>query len=144
MSEPFRSGSTVTETNTSPEVEVGSNEPTTQRDSDVEPAFTLYESAKNQSFIAEYLGLTGDGNKEVYENEIQTIENYFKEKVKRGDIENTTDAVKSVLKKAEKDLKFEEEDRTVVKVEKLVAYLKFKLEVEDIMEKNRKYGYNEN
>jgi hypothetical protein len=119
---------------------VESKEPKTAKDTEVEPAFTLYESAKNKSFIAEYLGLGDDFNQEAYEKEIDGIEDYFKHKVEVGDMENTTDAVESLLKKAEKELKLEDSERMVVKIQKLLAYFNFKAEVEEVTRNNFKYG----
>jgi hypothetical protein len=138
-------GESVNEPNVSQEQEKASNEPTTQRDSEVEPAFTIYESAKNKNPIGEYYGIevngkTSDGEGTDYYSDFKAIEKYFREKIERGEIENTQEAVKLLLKKYEKTLEIEKSERLVVKIQKMLAYIKFKEEVDKILADNLKYG----
>jgi len=125
------------------EVEVADKGPKTAQDVDIEPAFTLYKSAKNKSYIADYLGLQDDYNQEAYTEELETIEDYFKGKVEDGSMENSTEAVKDLLKKAEKELKLEKSERMVVRIQKLIAYLKFRQDVDGVIANNKKYGYKD-
>lgn len=119
------------------------NGPTIQRGVKVEPAYTLYESANNgRTYIEEYFGIEDrwDDN-EVDGREVDKINEYFKEKIEKGDIANTTEAVKTLLKKYQKRIEdWNESDRLVVKIQKLIAYLDLKKAIDDINKNNRIYG----
>lgn len=118
-----------------------SNEPTTQRDVEVEVPFTLYRQDKGKSLIAEYFGIEdGWDDKNVYGKEVEEIEQYFEDKIGQGGIENTPKAVKEVLKRYEKAIGYTPEERTVVKVQKLIAYLDFRRVVDGIEKNNQIYG----
>jgi len=131
--------------NISPEVEKPTGESTTQNSSDTEAPFTLYESAKGQNPVGEYYGFgvgekSQEGEGVDYYGSFKTIEEYFKDKIEHGEIENSVEAVKSLLQKYEKTLGIEKSERNVVKIEKMVAYVKFKKEVDEIARNNFKYG----
>jgi hypothetical protein len=118
-----------------------SNEATTQPIIDIEPPFTNYRSEKNQSYIAKYLGIEeGWDDKNVYGKEINEIEEFFKDKIDRGDIDNSTEAVKETLKKYEKEIGCDKTERMVVKVQKLIAYLSFRRVVDEIERNSKIYG----
>jgi len=140
-------GKSVNEPNVSQEQESPSNEPTTQRDGQVPAAFTIYESATGKNPVGEYYGYdvsskSQDSEGTNYYTDFKEIEDFFKEKVDSGEIENTKEAVDSLLKKYEKLLGIEKSERIVVKLQKMVAYLKFKKEVDEIGKNILKYGGN--
>jgi hypothetical protein len=137
--------STVFRTASEPEAPVEQPKPTNgpevQPEVKVEVPFTLYRADKGKSLIAEHYGIEeGWDDKNVYGKEIDEIEEYFTEKIEKGDIENSPEVIKGLLKKYEADLKLEKEDRTVVKIQKLIAYLDFKKTVDDIVRNNYVYG----
>jgi len=136
----FRGMDTPAQGETAPMPKV-SHEATTQLTIDVEPPFTNYRGEKDQSYIAKYLGIEeGWNDKNVYGKEIDEIEQYFKDKIGRGDIDNTTEAVKETLKKYEKEIGYDKTERMVVKVQKLIAYLSFRRVVDEIERNSKIYG----
>jgi hypothetical protein len=118
-----------------------STDPVTQRNVEIEPPFTFYTKTKNKSYIADYFGIDeGWGDKDAYGGDIDEIETYFKDKVERGHIENTTEAVKTLLKKYEKAIGLDKSERMVVKIAKMIAYLNFRRTVDGIERDSKKYG----
>jgi hypothetical protein len=64
--------------------------------------------------------------------------------VEDGSMENSTKAVKELLIKAEKDIKTDRSERLVVRIKKIIAYLNFKREVDEVVRNNLIYGNKSN
>lgn len=108
---------------------------------EVEPPFLDYHSQKGKPLSVEYFEL-GDTWKlsDGFEKEITDIEEYFKEEVESGEIANSPKAVKNELKKIEKLLGLKDEERTVMRVGKVAAYIRFLLETKGLEMNVKRYG----
>ncbi len=125
-------GADVVEPNVSPEVEEASNEPTTQKEMGIEGVpFTLYWQDKGESSLGEYFGISKDKSG-PWKIEFTEIETYFKDKIERGDMENSTEAVSGLLKEYEKKIGLDKFEPTLTKIPKILAYLEFRRKIDDL------------
>lgn len=105
---------------------------------DIEPPLTGYEAVNKKPFTVEHYELP-----EVWEpfsDDVSIIETYLQEKAEKGEIENSTQAAKELLKKVEKMVNSDKTERTVVKLAKVAAYIKFLKETENITRMSYKYA----
>ncbi len=103
----------------------------------IEPPLTIYEQENKKPFCAEYFQL-GDHWGEF--EEITPIENYLKGEVSEGRMENSLAAAKAKLKSIEKMVNLDPSERQVVKLGKILAYVKFLNETKNIERNSSKYG----
>lgn len=101
-----------------------------------------YHESTGKPYIAQYLGVDDiwDEPETGLKEELVDIEKYLRSQVEDKLIENSTDAGKKLLKKLEKGAEIQPEDRTVVKIDKLRAYIGFKRQVAEAEKNRRKYG----
>lgn len=109
--------------------------------SKVEPPYLDYESEKGKPYIAEYFGLDEMWQDKVggFEEEISTINKYVKNEIEQGRIDNSTEAVKTLLKDMEKQIGNKTE-RTTIKIAQMAAYTEFLYKNRDIKSNQNKYG----
>jgi hypothetical protein len=100
--------------------------------------YTLYESEHKKPFIADHYEL-GNSYTE-FSDEISEIEGFFKDRADRGIISNDTKTVKDLISKYEKMANIGKEERKVVKIAKLAAYVKFLQQTKEIEKMVEKYG----
>jgi len=121
------------------EVEISKPQPDVH-DSAIEPPFTDYEKVHNHPFSVDYFDLGNMWNKdEAYTSEVNTIEGYLKHCVDKGSA-NTKESAKATIKKLEKIIGVRDWDRTVVRVGRLSAYIKFLNESDQVLGKVQKYA----
>jgi hypothetical protein len=110
--------------------------------SKVEPPYLDYEHEKGKPYIAEYFGLDEMWQDKVggFEEEINTIKTYIKNEIEQGRIDNSTEAVKTLLKDMEKQIGNKTE-RTTIKIAQMAAYTDFLYKNRDIKNNQYKYGY---
>ena len=112
---------------------------------DVEPPYLDYTKVNTKPFVADYfqLGDIWDDPLGGFPKEVSTIENYFQHKIQTGEIANSQSAVKNEIKKILKMNNLSQEERPLVKIETLAAYIQFLMKTEDIKyQLRRKYATN--
>jgi len=126
-------------TDISPEVETLKPSVTadTPRSVDVEPPYTSYEQEKHHSYLVDHYEM-GE-SKELFGDEIKTIDSYFKDLADKGKIDNKVSTVRSLIAKYEKMANIGKEERTVMKIAKLAAFVKFLKESDHISMEGEKY-----
>ena len=75
-----------------------------------------------------------------FPKEISTIESYLQHKIQSGELPNSQSAVKQEINKMLKMTNVNKEERSLVKVETLAAYVKFLMKTEDIRYNLRRYA----
>lgn len=108
-------------------------------ESDIEVPFLDYRSEHKRPFCADFFELGEQGNEEVYEDDIGEIESYLKDQISQGKMPNDTKMAKEKLKQMEKMVGYDKTERTVVKMAKLAAYVKFLRETDSIESQSNKY-----
>ena len=108
----------------------------------VEVPYTDYETAHQKPYTVEHFKLDDlwDDPEGGFNEEISTIEKYFKHKIDTGDMANSVSAVKNELKELEKINNLKNEERITLKLGVLAAYVKFLMETDGIMTKVRKHA----
>lgn len=109
---------------------------------DVEVPYLDYEKAHNHPYMVDYfkIGDTWDDPDGGFSKEIGIIEGYFKDRIESGDMANSKRTVEDEIKKILKLNNMDKEERTVLKMETLAAYIKFLSEKEDIKRNIKRYG----
>lgn len=118
------------------------NKATTGSMSTVEVPYLDYERSNSKPFTVEFFGL-GDTWKDPmggFPNEIGIIEDYFQDRINSGNMANSISAVKERLKEILKVTNMSKEERNVIRVETLAAYIKFLQESDNIRHNVRRYG----
>jgi len=110
----------------------------TPRTVDVEPPYTSYEGENHHSYLVDHYEL-GE-SKDLFNDEIKTIDGYFKSLAEHGKIDNKLSTIKSLIAKYEKMANIGKEERTVMKIAKLSAFVKFLRESEHINSEVGRYG----
>lgn len=110
--------------------------------SSVEVPYLDYEREHGKPFSVEYFGLGESWREAVggFSKEIGALEGYFSDLISRGEIANSTNAVKDRLKEILRVTNMSKEERAVVKLETIAAYIKFLMEKEDIKHSVTRYG----
>lgn len=108
----------------------------------VEPPYLDYEHEKGKPYLVDYFDLGEYWQDKVggFESEVQTINNYIKDEIEQGRLENSVEAVKNLLKKIEKQAGYDKTDRNVVKIAQMAAFTEFLYKTRDIKTNNQKYG----
>jgi hypothetical protein len=75
-----------------------------------------------------------------FPKEVETIENYFREKITSGEMANSVMAVKDRLKEILKVTNMTKEERNLIKIETVAAYVKFLMEGDNIKQQVKRYG----
>ena len=108
---------------------------------DVEVPHLDYSKTKGNPYTVDYFEL-GDTWKDPvggFSKEVEQIEKYFNNLIETGQVANKTSSIKEKLKELEKLTNTKKEDRTVVKIAKISAYVKFLNEASEIESNARKY-----
>ena len=137
MGVEFKSPSTP-RTTTAPKT-VANKDLKVSGDSDVEVPFLDYRSEHKTPFCADFFDLGEHGSNEIYNDDIGVIEEYLKDQVNSGKMQNDTKMARDKLKQMEKMVGYDKTERTIVKMAKLAAYVKFLKETDEIESQSRKY-----
>ena len=111
--------------------------------SNVEPPYLDYHKEKGKPYIAEYFGLGELWNDKVggFEDEMKTIEAYVKDEIEQGRLDNSTEAVKILLKDMEKQMGSDKTERTTIKIAQMAAFTEFLYKTRNIKINQHKYGH---
>ena len=113
----------------------------TQVPTEVEPPYSEYKKKNGKPYSVDYfeLGRYWDHG-ELYNKEIDSIESYISHQVEIGEINNTLDSVKKAMKKIEKMINLDKEDRKASRVGRVAAYMEFLIKADGIKRDAAKYG----
>ena len=108
----------------------------------VEVPYLDYETENHHPHSVDYfkLGDTWDDPNGGFPEEIAVIEEYLEKKIQEGEILNNQSSVKDFLKKVERITGVNKDDRPLVKIETIAAYIKFLMESDEIKWNVRRYG----
>ena len=73
--------------------------------------------------------------------EIKKIDNYIRSQIANGEIENSSNSVKNLLKSMEKLNNLKKESRSVVRLEVIANYVEFLMKNDNLKSKLRRYAY---
>lgn len=138
----FRTKTEVTPTE-QPTSEVKSPAHTNTTD-DIEVPYLDYEKQNAKPYSVDYfkLGDTWMENVGGFPDEVASIEGYISKKINEGEIANSVNAVKNLLKGMEKMNNLTHEERPVVKIEILANYVEFLSKNEQVKSNLRRYNAN--
>jgi hypothetical protein len=110
--------------------------------SEVEIPYLDYKSQKGTPHSVEFFGIGDTWSEPVggFPEEIGVIEDYFREQVETGELANSTKAVKERLKEILKVTNMSKEERNVIRVETVAAYIKFLRSKDAIKHSVKRYG----
>ena len=99
--------------------------PTSGGETTVSPPFKDYSVEHNHPYTVDYFGLgdTWEQKEGGFGKEVSTIEAFIESEIDKGEIPNNTDAVKEALKKLEKMTGVDKNERPLMKIETLAAYV---------------------
>jgi cystathionine beta-lyase family protein involved in aluminum resistance len=105
-------------------------------------SFLGYEMETKKPYLSEYFGVQETWNEPLagFKEDFEVIESYFKDKINHGEMEDTIEAVKEKLKWIEKMANIDKTERTVMKIEKIKAFVKFLKETDQIKVNGAKYA----
>jgi hypothetical protein len=108
----------------------------------VEVPYLDYEREHGYPHSVDYFKLGDSWRDPVggFPEEIAVIEEYFQKKIEDGEIANSISTIKEKLKSFEKMNNLKGEERPLVKIETLAAYIKFLCEADKIKFNVRRYG----
>lgn len=116
---------------------VAPSDPKVLGNSSVEVPYTEYQRETNESYVAKRYDLGDTWNDPAgFKEEVGQIEKFFKGEIERGKLDNTTKAVEAKIKEYEQVAGIDKTERTVMKIAKLAAYVKFLRETQNL----EKYG----
>ena len=125
-----------------PEVLPEGKETTRGDEAKEEVPYLDYERENGHPHSVDYFKLGDTWTDPVggFPEEVALIEEYFQDKIDKGEIANSTNAIKEELKKMEKFTNLKKEERPLVKIETLAAYVKFLMETDKIKFNLSRYG----
>lgn len=133
----FRSSTPVSTSSTEAPTNVEAKSSTPGGIVDAEVPYLDYESSHGRPHTADYfeLGDTWSDPEGGFPKEVELIEDYVNEKIKSGEIGNSTQAVKILIKNMEKLTRVSDEVRPLVRVETIAAYIDFVRKTQNIKKK---------
>lgn len=136
----------VEPTKSESEVLPGGKTPNTIQSITEEVPYMDYKREHNHPFTVDYFKLGDKWNDPNggFPKEIALIEEYAQGKIDSGEIANSVNAVKDILKGIEKMTNVKKEERQIVKIETIAAYIKFLKETDDIKFNISHYGRSNN
>lgn len=135
----FRAATSTADTGSS-EIKTGPEQAVSTTKVDV--PFTDYARENAKPFSVEFFGLGDTWNEPAggFPKEIDIIESYFADRIAEGEMANSVSAVKDRLKEIMKVTNMSKEERAVIKIETIAAYIKFLKEGADIKRSVKRYG----
>lgn len=122
-------------------VQEKSGDNATTHASEVEPPFTDYESQKRHPYLVDHFKLGDRWSDELggFNDEVKSIEGYFKDKIHKGEMKDDISAVREKINGIYKLCNIDKTERTTMQIEKLAAYIDFLRKTDHIILNNRKY-----
>jgi hypothetical protein len=107
----------------------------------VEVPYTDYKNQYNHPYTVDYFKLGDRWQDPVggFEKEVFLIENYIDNKIQGGEIANSVQAIKDMIKKMEKFNNIDKEERVIIKIETLAHYVEFLMKNEQTRRNLRRY-----
>lgn len=128
----------VTQTKTTPEAmpSRADSTPSTETGS-----FLGYE-VENSPYLSKYYDVENvwSDPSAGFKEDFEFINGYFKEKINKGEMADTIEAVKDKMKWIEKLANIDKNERTVMKIEKTKAFIRFLKETDQIKVNGTKYA----
>lgn len=117
-------------------------DPSSTHESEAPVPYTDYQKTHHHPYLVEHfeLGDTWQDSLGGFNDEITTIESYFKDKIEQGEMKNDVESVKERLKSIYKLCGIDKTERTTMQIEKLSAYIEFLRKTDHIKLNNQKYG----
>lgn len=107
----------------------------------VEVPFLDYEATYHKPLPVDFFKLMKWEDPEGgFKDEVKTIDNYLKKLVNSGNMDNSVENAKEKLKTIEKMVGADKTERTVVKIAKIAAYIKFLESCQEIEGNAKKYA----
>lgn len=105
-------------------------------------SFLGYEMETQKPYLSEYFNVQETWNEPLagFKEDFDVIDSYFKDKINHGEMEDTVEAVKEKLKWIEKMVNIDKTERTVMKIEKIKAFIRFLKETDLIKVNGAKYA----
>lgn len=106
----------------------------TEVETNVPVPYLDYEQSQGKPYLADHFHLGDTWNDPVggFPKEISTISNYIEDKIRSGQSANSLSAVQQLLKGLEKVTNTTTEERAVIKLETLSAYVEFLMKTENL------------
>lgn len=101
-----------------------------------------YESQHGKPYSVDYFNLGDTWNDGVsgFSKEVGLLEEYVKSKIDSGEIANSVNAAREILKGIEKTTNMAKEERNVVRMEVMAAYVEFLMKQDKIKYSLNRYG----
>ena len=108
----------------------------------IEVPYLNYEGEHGHPYSVDHfkLGDTWEDPTGGFPKELSIIEEYLQRKIEVGEVANSIDAIKEEYKKIERITGVKKEERPVVKIETIAAYIKFLMETDKIKLNLSRYG----
>lgn len=109
---------------------------------DIEVPYLDYSKTKNHSYLVDHYSLGDSWNDPEggFSEEVGLIDSYIESKIRNGEMANTLDNVKQLIKSMEKTNNLTQEPRTVVKLEILANYAEFLMKNDKLKSNLRRYA----
>ena len=98
-----------------------------------------YAAESGEPYIVEYFQVA-DINKDVFRNEIDSINGHIMRLIDSGEIANTKDGINNEIKRLEKLTNTKQESRPSVKIETVSAYIDYLNKLSNIKTNIKRYG----
>jgi len=107
----------------------------------VEVPYLDYATEHSHPYLADHFTLGDNWNDPVggFPKELATIETYINEKVESGEVANSVSAIKVLLKGIERITNLNKEERPLVKIETIAAYVQFLMKTDQLKTNLRRY-----
>jgi len=131
-----------TKSESKPEIMPKGKEPTRGTETTIEVPYTDYAKESGHPYMVDYfqLGDTWNEPQGGFSKEIGLIEEYVNKKIQSGEIANSQNAVKELIKKMEKLTRVNKEERSLVRIETIAAHIKFLMATDKIKFNLGRYG----
>ena len=108
----------------------------------VEVPYTDYEKTNGKPFTAQHfkLGETWDDPNGGFAKELSLIEEFVSDQISKGDLPNNIDAVKDAFKKMEKTIGIDKNERPLMKIELMSAYVEFLMKCDKVKFDRNRYA----
>jgi hypothetical protein len=135
---------TATQSEPSEESVPTGKESSTGSVTDVEVPYLDYAKEKNHPYPVDHYQLGDRWQDPVggFPKEIAVIEGYIEEKIKSGELANSVNSIKDYIKKLEKLNNIQAEERPLVKIETLAAYIEFLQKTDKLKQNLKRYGHS--
>ena len=105
-------------------------------------SFLGYEMETHKPYLSKYFGVEETWNEPMagFKEDFDVISSYFKDKINQGEMSDSIESVNEKLKWIEKMANIDKTERTVMKIEKIKAFVKFLKETDQIKVNGAKYA----